>query len=106
MLFASGEGQDKSAPSFTVNGLTDQPPRNISDELFLAGEKSEGGAAKTHGHAQALPLADGDIGAEIPRRLQQRQGQRLARDRYQVGADGIACRPDRRQFSITPKKFG
>ena len=64
-----------------VEGLADQPSGHGAQILLAGGEKAELRPAEGNGDAEALPLPDGDVGAELARGLEQAQGDRLLGDR-------------------------
>ena len=83
-----------------VDGQPDDPARRLSNELCPRREEPGMRPAIAHRHAEPLRVADDDVGSQLPRRCQQRQGQQIAADHHQgarlVGAvDQIADGDDR-----------
>ena len=59
----------------------DDPARHGAAELLVGGEVGGVGPAVAEGHAEALRVADCDIGAELAGRCQQDEAEQVGRDR-------------------------
>ena len=60
-----------------VDGGADEAAGHAAHELVLGGEHAEVGAAEAERHAEPLPLAHDDVGAERARRLQHAEVHRI-----------------------------
>ena len=83
VLLAGLQREDEAAAAVDVLGLAGDPPRHAADLRLGRAEEAEGRAAEVESVAQRLPLAEGDVGAALARRLQDPQRHRVAGDDQQ-----------------------
>ena len=81
VLLARLQGQAQGRPAVRVLGNADDAARDLALVRFACGEKRRVRPAVTQRHTEALGVADGDVGAELARREQQRQTEQISRDR-------------------------
>ncbi len=80
VLLARLQRQPVGLVAVRVDAHADQATGHRTLELVLAGEVGRVRAAASHRHAEALRVADHDVGAGFARGLQQRQRQQVGRD--------------------------
>src|SRR5262245_53987234 len=80
MLLPGRQRQDIAATSLGINRLARQAPWHLPDKLIPGGKKAQVRPAIAEGITERLPLADDDIGAPGPGRLEQAKGYRLGDD--------------------------
>jgi len=73
VLFPRGQGEDEGPFPLGVHRLPDQASGHAADVLHTGGEEAQVRAAEVEPGPHALPLADDDVGAEGPGRLQHPQ---------------------------------
>ena len=83
VLFAGLQRHAQRGGAVAVHRDADDAPRRAALVRVAGGEKRRVRAAETHRHAEPLRRADGDIGAQLPRRGQQRQRQQVGRHHRQ-----------------------
>src|SRR5437867_726740 len=69
VLLARLQGQNEATFAVVVDGGADEPPGHAPDQLVLRGEDAEVRASEVQGHAEPLPFAHDDVGAELARAL-------------------------------------
>ncbi|MNM39129.1 hypothetical protein D3C81_499000 [compost metagenome] len=80
MLFARLQGQAVRLVALRIDGHADQAARHIALELIARGQIARVRAAETERHAEALAVADDDVGAPFARWREHGQGQQVGRD--------------------------
>ena len=68
VLFAGLQGHAQRRAAAAVHGDADDPPGCLPLEFLAGGEEGRVGSAVAHGYAEALRVADDDIGAQLSRR--------------------------------------
>ena len=81
VLLAGLEREAHGGAALRVVRDADEPAGHVALEFLARGEKAGVGSAIAERHAEALRGTDGDVGAELARRLEQRE-------REQIGGDG------------------
>ena len=81
VLLAGLQRQPVGGRAVGVDGNTDQPAGQLAGVLGVHRQVSGVRTAESHWHTEALSVAERHVGADLPRRRDQRQ-------RQQVGADG------------------
>ena len=81
VLFAGLQRQPVGGRTVGVQGHTDQSARQLAGMLGVHHQVSGVRSAESHWHTETLGVAERHVGADLPRRRDQRQ-------RQQVGADG------------------
>src|SRR5271168_5143379 len=81
------------APDMLLARLAHQPPGHLPQMRRPGRHESDSGTAELWREAEALSLANGDVGAAYTGRLQKAQRQRFGRDRDRnsAGAFGERC---------------
>ncbi len=86
VLLARLQRQAVGRCAVRVDADADQPAGHRALELVAAGQVGGVRAAVAHRHAEALRRADGDVGAHLARRHEQRQRQQVGGDDGQAAA--------------------
>ncbi len=71
MLLAGLQGEDEGASALGVDGLSDDAAGHLTHEFVGGAHVAKVGSAEAHGHAEALGLAHGDVGAPLAGCLEQ-----------------------------------
>ena len=79
VLFAGLEGEAIAALALRVLRDADETPGDHPAHLVPRGHERCVRPAEAHGHAEALGRTDADVGAHLPRRLIEGEGQEVAR---------------------------
>ena len=85
VLLAGLEREHEAAPAVAVHGGADEAARHPAHEVLLGAEHTEVRPTEAHRHAEPLPFADDEIGAEPARRLEHAQVHGIGDD-HQQGA--------------------
>ena len=80
MLFARLQGQAVGLVALRIDGHAHQAARHIALEFIARGQVARVRAAETERHAEALAVADDDVGAPFARWREHGQGQQVGRD--------------------------
>ena len=77
MLLARGQRQAPRAPSEAIVRLAHQPPGHLAQMRRPRRHEAHSGSAELRREAEALALADRDVGAELAGRFQKAERERL-----------------------------
>ena len=80
VLLARLQREHEAAAPVDVGGLARDPARHPAQVVLLRGEEAEARAAVVEPVAERLPLADRDVDAEVARRSQDAERDRVALD--------------------------
>ena len=99
MLLPGLEGEDVGPAAVVVGGLPHDAAGELPGEGGGGRHEAQVGSAEAQGHAQGLPLAHGDVGAALPRGLEDRHGDGVdPHDEFGTGGVGglpqLLCRLD------------
>src|SRR5216683_2326929 len=106
MLLARCEGQAVGPLAACVNRLPHQAAGHLADMRQPRRHKAESGTAELGRNAEALALADGDVGAQLGWRFQQSKRQCLGGGRNQNAASAMHHLGDSAQRYDYSKRVG
>ncbi len=105
VLLASLESQNETGSSLEIDGSTDNSARYFAHELPACGNESQIRATKSQGQAEALPLADYNVGAHLSGSFDQAHRNRIASDDKQ-GPRGVSVFGNIAEVVQTAKEIG
>ena len=106
VLLAGLQGEDEAAAAVDVLGFARDPPRHAPDLLLGRAEEAEGGPAEVEPVAERLALAEGDVGAALAGRLEDRRASSGRRRRPAARRAALAAAPSASTSSTAPRKLG